>query len=253
MYPVIFAGHGSPMNVIENNEYTNGWRKMAAAIPKPEAILSVSAHWYTNGTKVLNVEAPKTIYDFYGFPRALYEIEYNAPGAPRLAEQTAELLKGIAVEDSNWGLDHGTWSVLHIMYPEANIPVYQLSVDLNATPQECFDIGRKIKSLRDENVLIMGSGNVVHNLRMIDFNEEGGYEWAYEFDDFIKENIQKRSFEKIFNYKDFGDAAKYAVPITDHFAPLLYVLGAVDENDKVEVYNSKCMAGSISMTSYIFR
>lgn len=253
MMPIIFVGHGSPMNAIENNEFTKGWRDMAAAIQKPDAILSISAHWFTNGTKVLNVEKPQTIYDFYGFPRNLYEIDYKAPGAPELAKKTAELLDGIAIEDNNWGLDHGTWSVLHIMYPEADIPVYQLSVDKNATPQECFDIGRKIKSLRDENILIMGSGNIVHNLRMVDFEEEGGFDWAHEFDNLIKENIQKMYFDRVINYKDLERTAKYAVPTVDHFYPILYVIGAVDENDKVEVYNNKCMAGSLSMTSYVFK
>lgn len=253
MGPVIFVGHGSPMNVIENNEFTGGWREMSAAIPKPDAVLSISAHWFTSGTRVSNTENPETIHDFYGFPKSLYEIEYKAPGAPELAGKTAELLKGTAVEDSSWGLDHGTWSVLHIMYPDADIPVYQLSVDRDAAPQDCFEIGRKLKALRDENILIMGSGNIVHNLGLVDFREEGGYDWAYEFDNFIKENIGKKNFDSILNYRNLGKAAKYAVPITDHFNPLLYILGAADENDTAEIYNNKCMAGSLSMTSYIFK
>jgi len=250
--PVIFVGHGSPMNAIEDNEFTRGWRNMASSIQKPKAILSISAHWVTNGTKVLNVETPETIHDFYGFPKSLFDIEYKAAGSPELVKKTVKLLHDIATEDDGWGLDHGTWSVLHIMYPDADIPVYQLSIDKNATPQELFDIGKKLKPLREENVLIMGSGDVVHNLGMVDFEMDGGYEWANEFDDFIKEKIISRDFDSIIKYNEFGKAARYSVPTTEHFNPLLYVLGATDENDKVEIYNNKCTAGSLSMTSYIF-
>jgi len=252
MSPVIFIGHGTPMNAIEDNEFTREWKKIAATIPKPDAILSVSAHWVTKGTKVLTSDEPETIHDFYGFPKSLYDIEYKAKGSPKFSDKTINLLGNAAVGDTEWGLDHGTWSVLHIMYPNADIPVYQLSIDRYASPQELFEIGKKLRPLREENILIMGSGNIVHNLGMVDFSIEGGYEWAYDFDNYIKEKIEKRDFESILNYKSLGYIAKNSIPTTEHFNPLLYVLGATNEYDKAEIYNNSCMAGSLSMTSYVF-
>ena len=192
MMPVLFVGHGSPMNTIENNEYTKGWQEIAFSIPKPTAILSISAHWLTNGTQVSILENPKTIHDFYGFPKALFDMEYKAKGSPMLAEKTIELLGDIAIADNNWGLDHGTWSVLSVMYPKADIPVYQMSIDRKATPEELFEIGKKLKTLRDSNVLILGSGNVVHNLGVLDFSMNGGFDWAYNFDNYITEKVKER-------------------------------------------------------------
>jgi len=252
MMPVIFIGHGSPMNAIEDNEYTKGWKEIADNIPKPSAILSISAHWVTNGTKVLTLENPRTIHDFYGFPTELYDVEYKAKGSPEIALKTIELLEGIAVADNSWGLDHGTWSVLHIMYPNADIPVYQISIDMNATPQELFEIGKKLKSLRDNNILIMGSGNIVHNLGIMDYSMDSGYELAIKFNDYITKNVNQRDFESIFNYRNLGDAAKLSVPTTEHFNPLLYVLGATSDLDKVAIYNNSYMAGSLAMTSFVF-
>jgi len=252
MSPVIFIGHGSPINAIENNEFTKGWKEISSSFPKPDAILSISAHWVTNGTKVLISEHPETIHDFYGFPKSLYDIEYKANGSPNFAEKTIKLLEDTATRNDEWGLDHGTWSVLHIMYPKADIPVYQLSIDKYASPQEIFEIGKKLKSLREENVLIMGSGNIVHNLGMLDFNENGGFEWAIDFDDYIKEKIEKRDFASIINYKRLGEIAKFSIPTTEHFNPLLYVLGASNMDESVKIYNNTCMAGSLSMTSYVF-
>jgi len=252
MMPVIFIGHGSPMNAIEDNEYTKGWKEITNFIPKPVAILSISAHWVTNGTKVSILENPKTIYDFYGFPQELYNVEYKAKGSSEIAFKTIELLDGIAVADSSWGLDHGTWSVLHVMYPNANIPVYQMSIDMNATPKELFQIGKKLKSLRDNNILIMGSGNIVHNLGIMDYSMNDGFKMAIEFNDYITEKIEQRDFENIFNYKNLGDAARLAVPTTEHFDPLLYVLGATNDSDKVTIFNKSYMAGSLAMTSFVF-
>ncbi|MEI6578381.1 MAG: 4,5-DOPA dioxygenase extradiol [Eubacteriales bacterium] len=251
MMPVIFVGHGSPMNAIEENEYTQGWREIAASIPKPVAILSISAHWVTSGTKVSVLENPETIHDFYGFPKALFDMEYPAAGSPHFAAKTIDLL-GNADADKSWGLDHGTWSVLSVMYPNANIPVFQLSIDAQASPAELFEIGNKLKPLRENGVLIFGSGNVVHNLGLVDFTKQGGFDWANKFDETIKNNILKRDFENILNYRKLGDIARIAVPTTEHFNPLLYVLGASDSADEITVYNNSSTLGSLSMTSYVF-
>lgn len=251
--PVVFVGHGSPMNAIEDNIYTRGWKEMAKKIPKPKAIVSVSAHWFTEGTKIMNEENPKTIYDMYGFPDDLYEIIYSPSGNPKLAESVKEMISKESVYDNTWGIDHGTWSVLVHMYPERDIPVFQVSIDASAPAEVHYEIGKELKSLRDEGVLLFGTGNIVHNLRLVNWAMgDEGFQWAYEFDNFIKENIQARNHEKIINYESLGDTAKLAVPITDHFNPILYILGATDEGDKVSVYNHKCMMGSLSMTSYIF-
>jgi 4,5-DOPA dioxygenase extradiol len=251
MMPVMFVGHGSPMNAIEDNLFSQAWRQIAPTLPTPKAILSVSAHWLTRGTKALTVPNPKTIHDFYGFPPELYAIEYSAPGSPQLAEEALTLLGEMATADTGWGLDHGTWSVLHVMYPEADIPVFQLSIDRIATPQERFNIGARLKPLRERDVLIMGSGNVVHNLGILDFSLDGGFDWAYEFDDFITDRILERDYASILQYRE-NAAARLAVPTTEHFDPLLYVLGATSETDTVTMYNKACIAGSVSMTSYIF-
>ena len=252
MMPVIFVGHGSPMNAIEDNEYTKGWEKIANYIPKPTTILSISAHWVTNGTKISTVENPETIHDFYGFPKELNDVQYKAKGDLKTAVKTIELLDGIAVADNSWGLDHGTWSVLKVMYPNADIPVYQMSIDMNATPKELFEIGKKLKSLRNNNILIMGSGNIVHNLGAMDYSMKDGFDLAIEFNDYITERIKQRDFESIFNYRNLGDAAKLSVPTTEHFNPLLYVLGATSDLDKVAIYNNSYMAGSLAMTSFVF-
>jgi len=252
MMPVIFVGHGSPMNAIEDNVYTKGWEKIANYIPKPTTILSVSAHWVTNGTKISTVENPETIHDFYGFPKELNDVQYKAKGDLKTAVKTIELLDGIAVADNSWGLDHGTWSVLKVMYPNADIPVYQMSIDMNATPKELFEIGKKLKSLRNNNILIMGSGNIVHNLGAMDYSMKDGFDLAIEFNDYITERIKQRDFESIFNYKQLGNAARLSVPTTEHFDPLLYILGATNDSDKVAIFNNSYMAGSLAMTSFVF-
>lgn len=252
MFPIMFIGHGTPMNAIEDNEYTRGWQEIAASIPKPTAILCISAHWETQGTRVLTEENPKTIYDFYGFPKELYDVIYNTKGTPQLAKEIQGLVGATASKEDEWGIDHGTWSVLRIMYPKADIPVCQMSIDHQGSPKELFELGKKLKSLRDKNVLILGSGNIVHNLRAVDFNTVGGFDWAYSFDNYIKENIEKKDYENILKYKELGNIATYSVPTTEHFNPLLYILGATCDEDKVHIYNNSCMAGSLSMTSYVF-
>ncbi len=251
--PVIFVGHGSPMNAIESNQYTQSWREMAQRIPKPKAIISISAHWYTKGTKVMNEEHPKTIYDMYGFPKELYEIVYNSPGNPQLAEDSQKLITKQSIFDNTWGIDHGTWSVLVHMYPERDIPVFQISIDAAAPAEVHYQIGKELKVLRDQGVLLFGTGNIVHNLRILNWDmKDKGFEWAYTFDDFIKENIEKRNHDNIVQYQNLEEVATLAVPTPDHFYPLLYILGASDENDQVSVYNNSCMMGSMSMTSYLF-
>ncbi|NLJ91274.1 MAG: 4,5-DOPA dioxygenase extradiol [Clostridiales bacterium] len=253
MMPVIFVGHGSPMNAIEDNEYTKTWRSLGERLPRPEAIVSISAHWYTKGTKIMNEESPKTIYDMYGFPKELYEIIYDSPGSPKLAGATKELISKETEYDNSWGIDHGTWSVLVHMYPDRDIPVFQISIDAYAPPEVHYNIGRELRELRKEGVLILGSGNIVHNLRLVDWHQKNkGFDWAYEFDDYIYESILNNNHEAIIRYKEKGDIARLAVPTPDHFYPLLYVLGASDEKDRISAFNKSCELGSLTMTGYLW-
>ena len=249
--PVLFIGHGSPMNAIEENRFTKAWAEIAAKIPKPEAILCISAHWTTDGSRVSDDPQPKTVYDMYGFPQALYEVKYTPPGAPNLAHMVRDLAPEVQI-DNSWGIDHGTWSVLHVMYPEADIPLIQLSVSLNGDRKYHFELGQKLKSLREKGVLIMGSGNVVHNLGRVNWDMNGGYDWAVEFDGYIKNNIASREFKNVIDYKKAGKSALEAFYTTEHFDPLLYVLGASDEKDSLRIFNNECALGSLSMTGYLF-
>lgn len=249
--PVLFVGHGSPMNAIEDNAFTRTWTEIAARIPKPEAILCVSAHWVTEGSRVCDEPSPKTVYDMYGFPQALYEVKYDSPGAPELAHILCDLAPEVRI-DNSWGIDHGTWSVLHVMYPNADIPLIQLSLDRNESRQYHFDLGQKLRALRDKGVLIMGSGNVVHNLGRINWDLNGGYSWAKEFDAYIKENIKHREFQNVVDYRKAGESAREAFYTTEHFDPLLYILGVSNEKDRLTVFNNECALGSLSMTGYLF-
>ncbi|MCE5342033.1 MAG: 4,5-DOPA dioxygenase extradiol [Eubacteriales bacterium] len=250
--PVLFIGHGSPMNAIENNPFSAKWEQIAEHLPKPKAILAVSAHWFTPGTRVNDSPAPQMIYDMYGFPAELYRVAYPAPGAPETARLTRELIGGAARIDNSWGLDHGTWSVLRHVYPKADIPVFQLSVNRDATPAEHFALGSRLRALREQGVLIFASGNVVHNLAKVRWDMDGGFSWAEEFDRYIKQNIVNRDFDKVVRYKQAGESASMAFYTLDHFAPLLYALGATDEKDAVTVFSDVCVLGSLSMTSYLF-
>ncbi|QIB69346.1 4,5-DOPA dioxygenase extradiol [Aminipila butyrica] len=251
--PVLFVGHGSPMNAVEENEFVEEWRSLAQKMPRPKAILSVSAHWYTEGTRVMTSEAGETIYDMYGFPKELYDITYPAKGAPELAKNVMKLISREVLADNSWGLDHGTWSVLHRIYPQADIPVFQLSVDRYASAEEHYQIGQQLAVLREQGVLIFGSGNVVHNLARVDWSmERSGYPWAEEFDQYITENIRKQEDKALVGYEQAGRAADLAVPILDHYAPLLYVLGASDADDQLTIFNQACVLGSLSMTGYLF-
>ncbi|MDD4555807.1 MAG: 4,5-DOPA dioxygenase extradiol [Alphaproteobacteria bacterium] len=252
--PVVFVGHGSPMNIIEENEFTEGWKEIAKKIPKPTAVLCISAHWFTQGQKVSTNPVPETIYDFYGFPDALYQITYPAKGSIALAEKVADLLGGKVEKDSSQGLDHGAWSVLKFMFPEADVPVVQLSVNRANSPQASFELGMKLRKLREEGVLILGSGDVVHNLRLIDWNmPNGGYVWANSFDEYIKKAVKKYDVDDVIDYQNAGEEEQKSFYFRDHYDPLLYCLGAVDAKDKAEVYNDKRVLGSLSMTSYVWK
>lgn len=251
--PVVFIGHGSPMNAIEENQYVEEWRALREKISKPEAILSISAHWFTDGTRVMTTETAKTVYDMYGFPEELYGVVYNAKGSPQYAQEVKSLISRDVMIDNSWGYDHGTWSILHRIYPEADIPVFQLSVDKKASAAQHYRMGQELYKLREQGVLILGSGNVVHNLSRIDWNRENeGYPWAEEFDNYICQNILERKNQNVIDYQKAGNSSSLAFTTMDHFAPLLYVLGATNEQDEITVFNKAYPLGSLSMTSYLF-
>jgi 4,5-DOPA dioxygenase extradiol len=251
--PAVFIGHGSPMNAIEDNAFSREWRKIGGELPRPEFILAVSAHWFTDGTRVNDEERPKTVYDMFGFPDELYRLTYPAPGAPVLAREVKNLL-GNAVVDNSWGIDHGTWSVLHAMFPVADIPVFQLSVNAHAPARNHYEMGRKLRALRERGVLIFGSGNVVHNLRRVEWGKpEGGYDWADRFDAYVRDGVLAGDHEAVIGYERAGEVAALAVPTPDHYFPLLYILGAVYDGEKPEVRCDARTMGSLSMTSYLFR
>ena len=249
--PVLFFGHDSPMNAIEENRFSSEWKAIGQKFPRPRAILSISAHWFTDKTRIMDSASPSTIHDMYGFPRELYEITYPAPGAPEIAQKAKALIQRDTMMDNGWGLDHGTWSVLRRIYPNADIPVFQISIDYHAPLEEHYRIGKNLHALREQGVLLFGSGNVVHNLNKIEWNMDGGFTWAQEFDDYIRKAVENGNHEKIIRYEQAGPSSSLAFHTIDHFAPLLYVLGAVDTHDDVFVFNDACILGSLSMTSYL--
>ncbi len=252
MLPVLFVGHGSPTNAIEDNVFTAAWKRLGQEMQKPKAILSVSAHWYTRGTKTSDVKQPRLIYDMYGFDKKLYQVRYPAPGAKDLVPQIQSLLPCSVQIDNEWGIDHGTWSVLVHMFPKADIPLVQLSVDLGASPEVHYQIGQSLQPLRKHGVLILGSGNVVHNLHRISWDMKDGYPWAKEFDRYIKEAILSGRHEDAIHYQRAGQPAEEAFYTPDHYYPLLYILGASSDSDRVTVFNEACVMGSLSMTGYLF-
>lgn len=249
--PVLFIGHGSPENAIENNNYSKTWKKIAKIIPRPKAIVCISAHWITQGETNLNSNKENsTIYDFYGFPQELYDVKYPAKGDPKLAIKIKDMLSGFKVNlDEKRGLDHGTWSVLVNMYPNADIPVIQLSIDYSMEPKKIFEIGKILSKLRKEGILILGSGNLVHNLRLIDWNAQP-YEWAIEYDNFVKNSIENEDFESLINFKDHK-LTNIAHPTYDHFLPLIYALGATSK-DQHSFFNEEIFAGSVSMRCVVW-
>ncbi len=252
--PVLFLGHGSPMNAIEENQFVRGFRKISKEIPVPNAILCVSAHWFTNGTFVTAMDLPKTIHDFYGFPPDLFAVQYPAPGSPELARETAGLLLPAQVEeDHSWGLDHGAWSVIRHMYPEADIPVIQLSIDYSKPPEYHFQLATQLQKLREKGVLIIGSGNIVHNLRLVDWrniNTVGaGWDWAIEARELTNSWILGGNFRNLINYNKQGVAMQTAVPTPDHYMPLIYTLALKEKTDDIALFNDELLGGSLSMTS----
>lgn len=249
--PALFIGHGSPMNGIEDNAFSQRWAAMGKEIPTPQAVLVVSAHWLTRGTAITAMAQPQTIHDFGGFPQALFDVQYPAPGHPKLAEETAALIRKTKVHlDHDWGLDHGSWSVVKNMYPDANIPVLQLSIDYNKSPQYHYDLATELAALRKKGVLIIGSGNMVHNLRILDWNKpDGGYDWADEMNQTFKRLISEGNHQALINFQDLGKAAALSIPTPDHYLPLLYTLGVKDQHDALSFFNDKTTMGSISMTS----
>jgi 4,5-DOPA dioxygenase extradiol len=254
--PLLFIGHGSPMNAIEENEFVRGWKAVGKNLPRPSAILCVSAHWETRGTFVTAMEKPATIHDFGGFPRELFEVEYPAPGSPELAQETINLItKSRVSPDNNWGLDHGCWSVVKRLYPAADIPVFQLSLDYNQAPRYHYDLAKELAPLRKKGVLIIGSGNMVHNLRMVAWDRmnepEYGYDWAIEAKEIMNKFILEGDHQSLINYKSQGKAFNLAIPTPDHFLPLLYTLALKEDNEKVSLFNDKTIMGSLSMTSVL--
>lgn len=252
--PVLFLGHGSPMNAIEENEFVSGFRDQATKTPTPKAIICISAHWFTRGTKVTAMAMPKTIHDFGGFPEVLYQVQYPAPGDPALAKETAQLLAPIAVnEDHHWGLDHGAWSVIKHMYPKADIPVIQMSIDYTQPASYHFDLAKRLATLREKGILIVGSGNIVHNLGLVDWANvnkvDHGYDWAVEARSKINHWMTQGDFSPIVQYEKQGRAIQLAAPSPDHFLPLVYSLGLKSATDELSLFNDKLLAGSLSMTS----
>ena len=250
--PAIFFGHGNPMNAVTDNDYTEAWRRIGAETPKPRAILSISAHWYVPGTGVTVSTAPRTIHDFGGFPRELYQVQYPAPGDPKLARRVQELLAPLDVKlDNTWGLDHGTWSVLRHVYPSADIPVVQLSIDETKPASIHFEIGKKLAPLREEGVLIVGSGNLVHNLHTYAWGRHprDPYDWAVRFDCAAKDIMLSDEYKPLVNYDLLGSDAALSIPTPDHYLPLLYVLAARQSNEKIRFPVEGVDGGSISMLS----
>lgn len=249
--PVLFVGHGSPMNAIEDNDLTQTMKGIGRRLPTPKGVLCISAHWFTPGVYVQSDPEPKQVYDFYGFPKELYELKYPAKGSKALTDRVLELLPGTLSVDDSWGIDHGTWSVLVHLFPDASVPVVQLSVDREAEPEDLFEIGKKLRPLSKEGWLILGSGNILHNLRTVIWNMVEATPEGTQFDLWVKDAVELKMHEALLRYKDHP-SSEYAVPTPDHFYPLYYVLGASEPDSEIEVFNEVRMMGSLSMTSYIF-
>jgi 4,5-DOPA dioxygenase extradiol len=245
--PAVFIGHGSPMNAVTDNVFSREWRALGEALPTPRAILCVSAHWETATTQVCNVAAPETIHDFYGFPKALFDVNYRAPGAPAVAARLRELSDGVITETGEWGLDHGAWQVLVHMFPKANIPVAQLSLARSLSASAHFELARTLKPLRDEGVLILGSGNIVHNLRLAGQSETPA--WARAFDSYVATALENGDDDALCNISRAGESARVAVPTPEHYLPLLYIAAVGADHEKPQHHTPQFDWGSISMRS----
>lgn len=257
LMPVLFIGHGSPMNGIEDNEFSQQWKAMAKEIPVPKAVLVISAHWLSKGTKITAMDFPQTIHDFGGFPQELFDVQYPAPGDPQLAMETKSIITSTQVElDHDWGLDHGAWTIIRHMYPEANIPVLQLSIDFTKSPQYHYDLAKELYRLRKKGVLIIGSGNMVHNLKMVAWDKlnesEFGYDWALQMNEKFKELISNGNHDQLINYQSLGKEALLSIPTPEHYWPLLYTLSLKGNKDGISFFNDKAVGGSLTMTSVKF-
>ena len=257
LMPTLFIGHGSPMNGIEDNDFSRSWAVLGQEIPQPKAVLCISAHWLTKGTSITAMPSPRTIHDFGGFPKALFDVQYPAPGDPVLAQDTAGIIRHTPVHlDHEWGLDHGTWTVVRHMYPDADIPVLQLSIDYHQSPEWHYQLGQELASLRRKGVLIIGSGNMVHNLGMVAWNKlndpEYGFDWALEMDTIFKDRISREDHQALVHYQDLHQAVKLAIPTPDHYYPLLYTLGTSLKGEEPRFFNDRAVGGSLTMTSVRF-
>jgi 4,5-DOPA dioxygenase extradiol len=254
LMPVLFLGHGSPMNAIEENTFVKGFREIASTFPKPNAIICISAHWFTKGTFVTAMDHPKTIHDFGGFPDALFNVQYPAPGSPELAKKTQEVITQTNVSaDFDWGLDHGTWSVVKHLYPKADVPVIQLSIDYTKPAQYHYELAAQLKVLRNKGVLIIGSGNIIHNLGLVDFRNMNkpnyGFDWAIEAHSKINGYLREKNYQPLVDYAKQGKVFQLAIPTPEHYLPMIYTLGLQVKGDKMMLFNDELMAGSLSMTS----
>lgn len=256
-YPVFFIGHGSPMNGIEDNRFSQQWKAEVADLPKPELVLVISAHWLTRGTYVTAMDHPQTIHDFGGFPQALFDVQYPAPGNPSAAEEIKQMVQATTVGlDHDWGLDHGTWTIVRHMYPDADIPVLQLSIDFYKPAAYHYALAQELKALRKKGVLIMGSGNMVHNLGLIAWNKLNetnfGFDWAIEAHELFNKHILDRNHDALINYQNLGKSVQLAIPTPDHYYPLIYSLGLTETKDEIKLFNNELVAGSLNMTSVKF-
>jgi 4,5-DOPA dioxygenase extradiol len=252
--PVLFVGHGSPMNAIEDNEFVLSWKELGKSIPRPKAILCISAHWETSGTQVTAMQKPSTIHDFGGFPQELYNVQYRAPGSPELAYEVKRIVTSANIGlDENWGLDHGAWSVIRNIYPASDVPVIEMSLDWHLTPWSHYDLAKELAPLRKKGILIIGSGNIVHNLRMIAWDHvnepDYGFDWALRANEMFKNMISNNNHTDLINYSGLGKEVQLAVPTPDHYLPLLYSLALKEENENIMFFNDKTVMGSLSMTS----
>lgn len=257
LMPVLFVGHGSPMNGIEINEFSRKWIELAGQINKPNAVLVVSAHWYINSTRITAMNFPSTIHDFGGFPQELFEVQYPAPGSLALAEETKNIIHSTKVElDHDWGLDHGSWSIVRHMYPEADVPILQLSIDYTKPAAYHYDLAKELFQLRKRGILIIGSGNMVHNLRMLAWDKLNvggfGFDWALEMNHNFKSLIQNGNHDSLIHYEKLGKEALLSIPTPEHYLPLIYSIGLSTKQDAISFFNDKAVAGSLTMTSVQF-
>ncbi len=256
LMPVLFIGHGSPMYALEPNRHTQSWTLLGQNMPKPSAILMLSAHWYTRGIWLTAMKHPKTIHDFSGFPEELSAIQYPAPGSPELALRVKDIISphftNVTLEDGEWGLDHGSWSILKYLYPQANIPVIQMSIDATLQNQDHWKLGQLLQSLRRENILIISSGNVVHNLRLLSRNNTSPPQWATSYNDFFKGHLLTNNFEPLIHWEKSSPYASYAIPTPEHYLPAIYTLGLKHDLESAHIITEGIEMAAISMLSFGF-